>query len=145
MAEGVPVISSAGDSKPVVGGPEAELKAAQLRASKPLEERQQEFKAMLLERGVSEHTDMSSTPCWTRLTSFVFAFKVSAFSTWEKELPKFVFDPRYMLLTVKERKACFQAFIRSRTEEERREKKNKLKALKERFRSLLETAKLTPK
>ena len=53
VAEGVPVISSAGEAKPVVGGPEAELKAAQLRANKPLEERQQEFKAMLLERGVS--------------------------------------------------------------------------------------------
>ena len=71
--------------------------------------------------------------------------QVSAFSTWEKELPKFVFDPRYMLLTVKERKGCFQAFIRSRTEEERREKKNKLKAMKEQFQSLLESAKLTPK
>ena len=56
-----------------------------------------------------------------------------------------MFDPRYMLLTAKERKACFQSFIRSRTEEERREKKNKLKAMREQFRSLLETAKLTPK
>jgi transcription elongation regulator 1 len=70
---------------------------------------------------------------------------VSAFSTWEKELPKFVFDPRYVLLTVKERKACFQAFIRSRTEEERRERKTKLKEMKEQFRSLLESAKLTAK
>ena len=63
MAEGVPVISSAGDSKPVVGGPEAELKAAQLRASKPLEERQQEFKAMLLERGVSAVCSGLLHPC----------------------------------------------------------------------------------
>ena len=53
--------------------------------------------------------------------------QVSAFSTWEKELPKFVFDPRYMLLNTKERKVCFEAFIRSRAEEERKEKKSKLK------------------
>ena len=56
-----------------------------------------------------------------------------------------MFDPRYMLLTVKERKACFEAFIRSRTEEERKERKNKLKETKEQFRSLLEGAKLSPK
>lgn len=30
--------------------------------------------------------------------------KVSAFSTWEKELHKIVFDPRYLLLNPKERK-----------------------------------------
>lgn len=60
-------------------------------------------------------------------------------------MPKFVFDPRYLLLTVKERKACFEAFIRSRTEEERKEKKNKIKEVKTQFRSLLEQAKLHPK
>lgn len=71
--------------------------------------------------------------------------QVSAFSTWEKELPKFVFDPRYMLLNTKERKSCFEAFIRSRAEEERREKKTKLKEKKDDFKKLLEEAKLTPK
>ncbi len=30
--------------------------------------------------------------------------EISAFSTWEKELHKIVFDPRYLLLTSKERK-----------------------------------------
>lgn len=33
-----------------------------------------------------------------------FILKVSAFSTWEKELHKIVFDPRYLLLNPKERK-----------------------------------------
>ena len=70
---------------------------------------------------------------------------MSAFSTWDKELPKFVFDPRYVLLTVKERKSCFEAFIRSRTEEERREKKNKLKETRDQFKHLLEGAKLLTK
>ncbi len=70
---------------------------------------------------------------------------MSAFSTWDKELPKFVFDPRYLLLNVKERKVCFESFIRSRTEEERREKKNKLKETRDQFKLLLETAKLHAK
>ena len=70
---------------------------------------------------------------------------MSAFSTWEKELPKFVFDPRCMLLSTRERKACFEAFVRSRAEDERREKKTKLKEKREVFRSLLEGAKLHPK
>ena len=71
--------------------------------------------------------------------------QVSAFSTWDKELPKFVFDSRYLLLSVKERKVCFEAFIRSRTEEERKEKKNKLKETRDQFGQLLEAAKLHPK
>lgn len=67
---------------------------------------------------------------------------MSAFSTWDKELPKFVFDPRYLLLTVKERKSCFEAFIRSRTEEERKERKSLLKETRDQFKLLLEGAKL---
>ncbi len=71
--------------------------------------------------------------------------QVSAFSTWEKELPKFVFDPRYRLLAVKERKACFESFVCSRAEEERKEKKSKLKEKREQYKALLEAAKLHPK
>ena len=48
--EGVAVVK--GD-KQATTGPEAELKAAQIRATVPLEKRQEDFKAMLLERGVS--------------------------------------------------------------------------------------------
>lgn len=48
VMEGVAIIS--GD---LTAGPNAELKAAEARASKPLEERQRIFKDMLLERGVS--------------------------------------------------------------------------------------------
>lgn len=71
--------------------------------------------------------------------------QVSAFSTWEKELPKFVFDPRCKLLNVKERKSCFEEYIISRAEEERRERKNKLKEKREKFHLLLEEAKLHSK
>jgi transcription elongation regulator 1 len=91
------------------------------RASMSLEERHTEFKEMLLERGVS------------------------AFSTWEKELPKFCFDERYRLLNAKERKSAFDEFVKERAEDERKEKKQKLKQVKENFRSLMEEAKLTPR
>lgn len=69
--------------------------------------------------------------------------QVSAFSTWEKELPKFVFDPRYLLLLARERKAAFEEFIRDRAEEERREKKNRMKEQREQFMRLLEEAKIS--
>ena len=71
--------------------------------------------------------------------------QVSAFSTWEKELHKIVFDPRYLLLTSKERKQVFEQYVKERAEEERREKRNKLKEKKEIFRQLLEEAHLTSK
>jgi len=70
---------------------------------------------------------------------------VSAFSTWEKELHKIVFDPRYLLLTSKERKQVFEQYVKERAEEERREKRNKLKEKKEQFKQLLDEAHLTSK
>lgn len=86
-----------------------------------LDERMKEFRDMMLERSVS------------------------AFSTWEKELPKIVFDPRYLLLTQKERKQCFEKFVRTRADEERQERKNKLKAKKDEFKALVENAKAAGK
>lgn len=68
--------------------------------------------------------------------------QVSAFSTWEKELHKIVFDTRYLLLTSKERKQVFEKYVKERAEEERREKRNKMKERKEDFRKLMESANL---
>ncbi|XP_067084952.1 transcription elongation regulator 1 isoform X2 [Osmerus mordax] len=98
---------------------EAELRAARERAVVPLEARMGQFRDMLLERGVS------------------------AFSTWEKELHKIVFDPRYLLLNPKERKQVFDQYVKTRAEEERKEKKNKLMQAKDEFRKMMEDAKLT--
>ena len=56
-----------------------------------------------------------------------------------------MFDPRCKLLTVKERKTCFEEYIISRAEEERKERKSKLKEKREHFHLLLEEAKLHPK
>ncbi|XP_068456315.1 transcription elongation regulator 1 isoform X4 [Clinocottus analis] len=100
---------------------EAELRAARERAIVPLEARMTQFREMLLERGVS------------------------AFSTWDKELHKIVFDPRYLLLNPKERKQVFDQYVKTRAEEERKEKKNKLMQAKDEFRKMMEEAKFTPR
>lgn len=39
-----------------------------------------------------------------KATLLTVSLQVSAFSTWEKELHKVVFDPRYLLLNSEERK-----------------------------------------
>ena len=53
-----------------------------------------------------------------------------------------MFDPRYLLLTSKERKQVFDQYVKERAEEERREKHRKMKERKEAFRQLLEDSKL---
>ncbi|XP_039691916.1 transcription elongation regulator 1-like protein [Pteropus medius] len=87
----------------------------------PLEERATHFRDMLLERGVS------------------------AFSTWEKELHKIVFDPRYLLLNSEERKQIFEQFVKTRIKEEYKEKRSKLLLAREEFRKLLEESKVSPR
>ncbi|OCT87743.1 hypothetical protein XELAEV_18021441mg [Xenopus laevis] len=100
---------------------EAEIKAARERAIVPLDSRMKQFRDMLLERGVS------------------------AFSTWEKELHKIVFDPRYLLLNPKERKQVFDQYVKTRAEEERKEKKNKSMQAKDDFKKMMEDAKINPR
>ncbi|KAH9286076.1 Transcription elongation regulator 1 [Echinococcus granulosus] len=100
---------------------EAFERAAKDQASLPLEVRLQQFRQMLIDK------------------------QVSAFSTWDKELHKIVFDQRYLLLTCEERKQAFEAYVRERAEEERREKKNKMREKKEGFNELLTGANLNPK
>ncbi|KAI3364733.1 hypothetical protein L3Q82_000889 [Scortum barcoo] len=85
----------------------------------PLELRVAHFREMMLERGVS------------------------AFSTWEKELHKMVFDPRYLLLTSDQRKQVFDQFVKSRVKDEYKENKSKLQKAREEFKQLLEEAKIT--
>jgi len=98
---------------------EAEVKAARERQQVPLDDRMKQFRELLAEK------------------------EISAFSTWEKELHKIVFDPRYLLLTSKERKTVFEKYVRERADEERREKKNRLKEKRENFRKLLEESGLS--
>merc|ERR1719370_2440639 len=71
--------------------------------------------------------------------------QVSAFSSWEKELSKIVFDPRYLLLTSKERKTVFDKYVRERADEERKEKKAKAKEKRDAFRTLCEEVGVGPR
>lgn len=120
---------------------EAEVRAARERALVPLETRVISFKEMLKEkdvRGVVAIFDPFHDKCF----KIPFVLQVSAFSTWEKELHKIVFDPRYLLLTSRERKQVFEKYVKERAEEERREKRNKMRQKREDFRSLMESANL---
>ncbi|KAM5140690.1 transcription elongation regulator 1-like protein [Mantella aurantiaca] len=95
--------------------------SSSLKEVPSLDERMTCFRNMLLERGVS------------------------AFSTWEKELHKIVFDPRYLLLNSEERKQVFEQFVKTRIKEEYKEKRSKLMLAKEEFKKLLEESKLSPR
>nr|XP_043607929.1 pre-mRNA-processing protein 40C [Erigeron canadensis] len=82
------------------------------------EERAIQFKEMLKERGVAP------------------------FSKWEKELPKFVFDPRFKAIpSYSARRAIFDHYVRTRAEEERKEKRAAQKAAIEGYKQLLDEAK----
>lgn len=123
------------------------MRAARERAIVPLETRIKSFKDMLAEKDVNTHTSYMIYISRIMLSYVlhcivVWYSQVSAFSTWEKELHKIVFDPRYLLLTSKERKQVFEKYVKERAEEERREKRNKMKERKEQFQKLLEEANL---
>ncbi|XP_057783614.1 pre-mRNA-processing protein 40C isoform X2 [Salvia miltiorrhiza] len=67
---------------------------------------------------------------------------VAPFSKWEKELPKIVFDPRFKAIPDQStRRALFEHYVRTRAEEERKEKRAAQKAALEGFKQLLEEAK----
>lgn len=104
--------------KPIDPAIQAELEAQKERDKVPLEERIKQFRQLLEDK------------------------KVSATSTWEKELSKIVFDQRYLLLSAVERKAAFDAYCRERAEIEKEEKRKKAKEAKAEFYKLLEEAKL---
>ncbi|KAL6640918.1 hypothetical protein ACP70R_019099 [Stipagrostis hirtigluma subsp. patula] len=66
---------------------------------------------------------------------------VAPFSKWEKELPKIVFDPRFKAIpSHSTRRAIFDHYVRTRAEEERKEKRAAQKAAVEAYRQLLEEA-----
>ncbi|XP_014748195.1 PREDICTED: transcription elongation regulator 1-like protein, partial [Sturnus vulgaris] len=88
---------------------------------------------------------LSSLPMPVKCPAPGLCPQVSAFSTWEKELHKIVFDPRYLLLNPEERRQIFEQFVKTRVREEYKEKKNKLLLAKEEFKKLLEESKLSPR
>ncbi|OEL32715.1 Pre-mRNA-processing protein 40C [Dichanthelium oligosanthes] len=69
---------------------------------------------------------------------------VAPFSKWEKELPKIVFDPRFKVCKAipshSTRRAIFDHYVRTRADEERKEKRAAQKATLEAYKELLEEA-----
>ncbi|CAL1381252.1 unnamed protein product [Linum trigynum] len=66
---------------------------------------------------------------------------VAPFSKWEKELPKIVFDPRFKAIPSHSgRRSLFEHYVKTRAEEERKEKRAAQKAAVEGFKQLLEEA-----
>ncbi|PKA62757.1 Pre-mRNA-processing protein 40C [Apostasia shenzhenica] len=66
---------------------------------------------------------------------------VAPFSKWEKELPKIVFDPRFKAVpSYSTRRAIFEQYVRTRAEEERKEKKAAQRAAIDGFKKMLEEA-----
>ncbi|XP_052133709.1 pre-mRNA-processing protein 40C isoform X1 [Oryza glaberrima] len=81
------------------------------------EECTRQFKEMLKERGVLP------------------------FSKWEKELPKIVFDPRFKAIpSHSRRRSTFEQYVRTRADEERKEKRAAQRAAVEAYKQLLEEA-----
>ncbi|XP_062205113.1 pre-mRNA-processing protein 40C-like isoform X2 [Phragmites australis] len=66
---------------------------------------------------------------------------VAPFSKWDKELPKILFDPRFKSIpSHSTRRAIFDHYVRTRAEEERKEKRAAQRAAVEAYKQLLEEA-----
>lgn len=97
---------------------EVEKEAAKKRETISIEERIETFRKMLEEK------------------------EVNPTSTFQKELSKIVFDPRYLLLTSNERRKVFEDYCLEKAEEERKKKREKMKKATDEFKILLNEANL---
>ncbi|KAK0573247.1 hypothetical protein LWI29_004877 [Acer saccharum] len=92
----------------------------------------------------SDSEDGSSGPtkeCVMKFKEMLKERGVAPFSKWEKELPKILFDPRFKAIPSQSaRRALFEHFVKTRAEEERKEKRAAQKAAIEGFKQLLEEA-----
>lgn len=95
----------------------------------------------------SDSEDVKSGPtkdeCEIQFKEMLKERGVAPFSKWDKELPKIVFDPRFKAVqSYSARRALFEHYVRTRAEEERKEKRAAHKAAVEGFKQLLEEAKV---
>ncbi|KAK9115603.1 hypothetical protein Sjap_014550 [Stephania japonica] len=93
----------------------------------------------------SDSEDLDSGPtkeeCIIQFKEMLKERGVAPFSKWEKELPKILFDPRFKAVPGHStRRSLFEHFVRTRAEEERKEKRAAQKAAIEGFKQLLEEA-----
>ncbi|XP_059649866.1 pre-mRNA-processing protein 40C isoform X2 [Cornus florida] len=94
----------------------------------------------------SDSEDVDSGPskeeCIIQFKEMLKERGVAPFSKWDKELPKIVFDPRFKAIpNHNARRALFEHYVRTRAEEERKEKRAAQKAAMEGFKQLLDEAK----
>lgn len=67
--------------------------------------------------------------------------QVTAFSRWERELPKLLIDPRFTVVpAMKDRRGMFDAFCRSAAERHKRPKADRTRAARDAFMALLDEA-----
>ncbi|XVF02932.1 hypothetical protein REPUB_Repub04eG0217200 [Reevesia pubescens] len=91
----------------------------------------------------SEDTDSgpSKEECIMQFKEMLKERGIAPFSKWEKELPKIVFDPRFQAIpSHSTRRSLFEHYVKTRAEEERREKRAAQKAAIEGFKQLLDEA-----
>ncbi|CAN4080945.1 unnamed protein product [Withania somnifera] len=99
-----------------------------------------------LSESSSDSEDDESVPtkedCIIQFKEMLKERGVAPFSKWEKELPKIVFDARFKAIpSYSARKALFEHYVKTRADEERKEKRAAQKAAVEGFKQLLDEAK----
>ncbi|KAL7180845.1 hypothetical protein ACSBR1_039832 [Camellia fascicularis] len=134
-----PVASELNGSRAV----EATVKGPQNENSK---DKQKDTNDCNMSDSSSDSEDVDSGPtkeeCIIQFKEMLKERGVAPFSKWEKELPKIVFDPRFKAIqNHSARRALFEHYVRTRAEEERKEKRAAQKAAMEGFKQLLEEAK----
>ncbi|XP_039054774.1 pre-mRNA-processing protein 40C-like [Hibiscus syriacus] len=83
-------------------------------------------------------TGPSKEECIMQFKEMLKELGVAPFSKWERELPKIVFDPRFKAIpSHSARRSLFEHYVKTRAEEERREKRAAQKAAIEGFKKLL--------
>ncbi|KAF8050056.1 hypothetical protein N665_2057s0003 [Sinapis alba] len=88
-----------------------------------------------------EDSGPSKEECINQFKEMLKERGVAPFSKWEKELPKIIFDPRFKAIQSHSvRRSLFEQYVKTRAEEERREKRAAHKAAVEGFRQLLDEA-----
>ncbi|CAL9144798.1 unnamed protein product [Musa hybrid cultivar] len=88
-----------------------------------------------------EESGPSKEECIIQFKEMLKERGVAPFSKWDKELPKIVFDPRFKAVPSQSaRRALFEHYVRTRAEEERKEKRAAQKAALDAFKQLLEEA-----
>ncbi|KAG2306304.1 hypothetical protein Bca52824_026052 [Brassica carinata] len=88
-----------------------------------------------------EDSGPSKEECIKQFKEMLKERGVAPFSKWEKELPKIIFDPRFKAIQSHSvRRSLFEQYVKTRAEEERREKRAAHKAAVEGFRQLLDEA-----